>query len=64
MDGEIFIHAAQPGNEMIFECADRPFSSIALVEVQWDQLEVNIFMMKVLLECEGGLIVKALELWL
>jgi len=64
MDGEIFIHAAQPGNEMIFEGADFPLSGIALVEVWQDQLEIDTFMMKVLLECMGGFIFKALELWL
>jgi len=57
MDGEVFIHAAQPGSEMIFEGVDCPLSSIASVEVQWDQLEVDTFMMKVLLECMGGFIV-------
>ncbi len=64
MDGEIFIHAAQPGNEMIFEGADCLLGGIASVEVWQDQLEVDAFMMKVLLECAGGFIVKALELWL
>jgi len=64
MDGEIFIHTAQPSNEMIFECADSLFGGIALVEVWWDQLELNTFMMEILLECMGDFIVKALEFWL
>jgi len=43
MNGEIPVRATESGNEMIFECSDGPFCSIAAMEVRRDQLKINIF---------------------
>jgi len=61
MNGEIFVSATESGNKMIFECLDCPFSCIVAMEVWQDQLEVNTFLLEIVLEYTGGFVVKALE---
>ena len=60
VDGEVFVGTAEPGNEMILECLDCPFSSIVAMKVQQDQLVVNAFLSEKLLEHPGSFIVKVL----
>ncbi len=60
MNGEVFVGTAQPSNEMIFECSNCPFGSIAAMEVGWDQLEINAFISQKILEHPGCFIVEVL----
>jgi len=41
VDGEFAVHAAQSGDEMIFEGLDGPFGGIAVMNMQWHQLEID-----------------------
>ena len=62
MEGEVFVGAAQAGDEMVLEGSNGTLSGIALVYVGQDQLEVDVFRSHVFLQGLGGLIVQSLEL--
>ncbi len=57
----MLVSAAQTHNEMIFEGLDCTFSRISVMDVWWDQLEINILSCHKVLEGTGGFIVKVLE---
>jgi hypothetical protein len=42
MKGEVFVGAAEAGYEVVFERGDGAFGGIAMMEVGWDEFEVNI----------------------
>jgi len=62
MKREIFVHAAEAGNEVVFECVNGAFSGIASVYMGWDQLIINLFGGEVVLEGRRSFIVKMLDL--
>jgi len=47
---------------VVFECANGAFGGIALVDMGWDQLIINLFSGEVVLEGRRSFIVKTLEL--
>jgi len=59
---KLVVGGAQAGNEMIFECANSPFCSIATMDMGWDQLEVHMLSGHELLEGMGCFIIQALKL--
>lgn len=61
MEREVGISAAESSNEMILECSDGSFGSIALVAVWRDQLVVNVIVSEESLELLGGFIVHLVE---
>ncbi len=63
MEREIFVDAAQAGDEVIFERANCTFSGVAAVETRRHQLIVDVFVDKELFECRGALVVQTLEFW-
>jgi len=62
MKREVFVHAAEAGDEVVFERANGAFGSIALVYMGRDQLIINLFSSEVVLEGRRSFIVKTLEL--
>ena len=63
MEGEIFVGCAQTSNEVVFECADGLFGSIAAMDVWRDQLIVHLFRRQKFLESLGCFVIQALEFW-
>jgi len=53
VQGELLISAAKAGNEVVFECADGTFCSIAMMDLWQDQLEIHIFNCQEVLEGLG-----------
>ncbi len=49
---------------MFFKCGDGTFSSIDAVVMWWDQLDVHLVDLNVLLNCLGALIVHHVKCWL
>ncbi len=63
MQGEVGVDAAKPGDEMIFERAYRTFSSIAPIDMGWDELKINVGVAHEPFECNGTFVVEPLQLW-
>jgi hypothetical protein len=40
---EVFVGAAEPGDEAVLERVNGVFSGIAAVDMGWDKLEIDIF---------------------
>ena len=57
---KLFISAAKASNEMVFESANGTFCSIAMVDVGWDQLEINMFSSREILEGTGCFVIQSL----
>jgi len=57
----VFVHAAQAGNEIVFEGLDGPFGSIVTMDVGWDKLKVNIFCSQEVLKGLQCFVVKVLQ---
>jgi len=57
VQGEILVSAAKASNEVVFECADGSFGSIAMVDMGRNQLVINIFSCKEVLEGLGCFVV-------
>ena len=57
MQGEILVSAAKASNEVVFECVDGSFCSIAMVDMGRDQLVIHIFSYKEVLEGLGCFVV-------
>ncbi len=49
---------------MYFKCGDGTFCGIDAVVVQWDQLNVHLVGLDVLLNCFGALVVNHFQCWL
>lgn len=62
MQGKIFVDATKAGNEMVFECANCTFGSIASMEPRRHMLIVDGFVDEKLFKRSGALVVEALEL--
>jgi len=60
MKREVFVRAAEAGDEVVFERANGAFGGIASVDVGRDQLIINLFGSEVVLEGCRGFIVKTL----
>ena len=63
MQGEVGVDAAKPGDEMIFEHAYCTFSSIAPMDMGWDELKINVGVAQEPFECNGRFVVEPLQLW-
>jgi len=61
MKREVFVRAAEAGDEVVFERATGAFGGIASVDVGRDQLIIHLFGSEVFLEGGRGLVVKSLE---
>jgi len=62
MKREVFVCAAEAGNEVVFERANGTFGGIASVYMRRDQLIINLFGSEVVLESSRSFIVETLEL--
>jgi hypothetical protein len=63
VQGEVWVHAAQACNEVVFEYAGGMFDSISAVHTGGHKLEVNFIVAKELFEGSRALVVQVLELW-
>jgi hypothetical protein len=63
VDGELRVSAAEASNEVILECANGPFSSIAAMGTRGHQLVVNVSCHKEVFEGGAAFIVKLVEDW-
>jgi hypothetical protein len=61
MKGEVFVGAAEAGNEVVFKRADGAFGSVAAMDVGRDKLEVDIFGAEEVFKDAGAFVVEALE---
>lgn len=61
MEWEVRIGAAENGDEMALEGLDDRFSGVAVVDMGWRKLEVNIMVSEEFAEVGGGFVVKLLE---
>jgi hypothetical protein len=57
----MFVHAAEAGNEVVFECADGAFGGVATVDAGRRKLEIDVFLAEELFQGVGAFIVEALE---
>ena len=63
MKGEVFVDAAEAGDEMIFEGSDGSFGGVAAMDIGWHKLVGDIFVIEKLLKRRRAFVVEALELW-
>ena len=63
MQWEVLVGAAESGDEMILESADRSFGGIAAVKVWRHKLEIDVFVSHELFQHVGAFVVKALKFW-
>jgi hypothetical protein len=63
MEGKVFIHAAEPGDKMIFEGTNSTFGSITAVDTRGCKLVVDALGPQKLFEGNRTFVVEALELW-
>ena len=61
VEREVFVDAAETGNEVILEGAGGVFGSIAAVDSWWGELKVNFFFAEELFQSFGAFIVETLE---
>jgi hypothetical protein len=61
MNWEVFIHAAEAGNKMIFEGTDGPFCSIAAMDAWWYKLIIDIIVVHEFFEKSRAFVVKTLQ---
>jgi hypothetical protein len=64
MKREVVVGGAEACNEMVFECANCAFGGIAMVNVWWCYLVIDVLCLQKIFQEIGSLIVQALELWL
>jgi len=64
VQGKVGISAAEASGEVVFECADCAFGHIALMDVGWHQLVVNVLVSEECFKSCQSLIVQTLEAWL
>ena len=62
MQGEVFVDAAQAGNEVIFERADGTFGSVASMHAGGYQLEVDTFVDEKGFEGSRAFVVQSMKL--
>ena len=62
MQRKIFVNAAQPGNEVVFERANSTFGGVAPMKSRGDQLKVDVFVAKEFLEGGGAFVIESMEL--
>jgi hypothetical protein len=63
VEWEVFVDAAEAGDEMIFEGTYGAFGGIAAVYAGWGKLEVDVFLTEELFKRFSTFVVEALEAW-
>ena len=63
VEREVFVGAAEPGNKMVFECANGSFGGVSSVDMWWHELEGDLLIMEELFENFGGFVIEALQEW-
>ena len=61
MQRKMLIDAAESGDEVILESSNRAFGRVAAVDARRDELKIDVFIAKELLEGGGALVVKTLK---
>ena len=61
MNRKITVHTAQSSNEMVLECTDGLFGSIASMNMWWDKLIIDVLLCHEVLEELGAFIIEALQ---